>query len=181
MFTTIILIIILIKFIGLKVFLGFLATYSFLYLYIKFLKEGKGKGSMVFQDHVADVTDATTAYSSSTLPTQKQQGQQQLRMKFHYHKHKGQAGKGEVAISIGKKGDGKGITEKSDLSSTHQQSQQQKHTSSGSHTEHFIKSTVTIRKIIERQTLSTTKNQLIVKKSRILKTKKIVTIKSTLL
>ena len=167
MITTIILLIILIKLISFKVFLGFMATYSFIYLYIKYMKEEaliRGeKGNIINQEEIATATGKQSEH---------------IRMKFHYHKHKGQVAEGEVAIDtygIGKKGEM--MTEASAESSTehHQKA------SSGSHTERFMKSTVTIRKIIVRKTLSTTKNELIIKKSRILKTKKIVTIKSAII
>jgi hypothetical protein len=45
----------------------------------------------------------------------------------------------------------------------------------------LIKSTVTIRKIIVRRTLSSTHDQLIIRKSRVMQTKKIVTIRSALI
>jgi len=148
-------------------FLGFMATYSFLYLFVKYMKEEaliRGeKGNIINQEEIATAAGKQSEY---------------IHMKLHYHKHKGQVGEGEVAIdTFGVDKQGELMNETSTKSSTehHQKA------SSGSHTERFMKSTVTIRKIIVRKTLSTTKNELIIKKSRILKTKKIVTIKSAII
>ncbi|OUM64409.1 hypothetical protein PIROE2DRAFT_8797 [Piromyces sp. E2] len=54
-------------------------------------------------------------------------------------------------------------------------------TTTTSQKDKLIKSTVTIRKIIVRRTLSSTSDQLIIKKSRVMQTKKIVTIRSALI
>jgi len=67
-------------------------------------------------------------------------------------------------------------------SDTHQKMKQRvddMHKSSTGQKSRFVKSTVTIKKIIIKKTQTSTKDQLIIQKSQIMKTKKIVTIKSS--
>ncbi|ORX84274.1 hypothetical protein BCR32DRAFT_291423 [Anaeromyces robustus] len=152
MITTILLLILLIKLISFKGFLIFLAGYSLIYLLIKFINDETVKEPMYMHIHKHEIQQ-------------------------RYRNHTAQ---GTTISSSIKPFYGKEIKKEMNISG---QKKKQKHdimdiSSSKTGKNKFLKSTVTIKKIIVRKTLSSTKNELIIKKSKIMKTKKIITIKN---